>query len=147
MTKVQMEPRVSLITLAVKDIAASAAFYEALGWEREPGNEGVVAFNLLGQTLGLYSRAGLAEDLGIPEEAIGGFSGITLAHNVRTAEEVAPLLAVAEEAGGRILRPAGEVFWGGFIGYFADLDGHVWEVAHNPFSELSKEGAFRWGGY
>ncbi|MBO9405920.1 VOC family protein [Shimia sp. R9_1] len=142
-----MEPRVSLITLAVKDIATSAAFYEALGWEREPGNEGVVAFSLLGQTLGLYSRAGLAEDLGIPEEAIGGFSGITLAHNVRTTGEVAPLLAAAEEAGGRILRPAGEVFWGGYIGYFADLDGHIWEVAHNPFSELSKEGAFRWGGY
>lgn len=147
MTNPKMAPRVSLITLAVKDLEASAAFYEALGWEREPGNEGVIAFNLLGQTLGLYPRSGLAEDLGIPEEAIGGFSGITLAHNVRSKDEVAPLLAAAETAGGRILRPAGEVFWGGYIGYFADLDGHVWEIAHNPFSELSKEGAFRWGGY
>lgn len=145
-----MENRVSLITLAVKDVQRSAAFYDALGWERATGPddpEEVVAYNMLGQTLGLYSRAMIAEDLGIPEEAIGGFSGMTLSYNVRTAEEVAPILEAAENAGGRILRPAGEIFWGGFIGYFCDPDGHVWEVAHNPFSNLAENGAFRWGGY
>ncbi|MFY0618047.1 VOC family protein [Shimia sp.] len=142
-----MEQRVSLITLAVKDVATSAAFYEALGWQREPGEEGVVAFNLLGQTLGLYPRAALAEDLGVEEDEIGGFSGVTFGYNVRTKEEVAPVLAAVEAAGGRVLRQAGDIFWGGYIGYFADLDGHVWEVAHNPFSPLSDEGAFRWGGY
>ena len=66
---------------------------------------------------------------------------------MRNEEEVAPLMARAEAAGGRILRPAGEVFWGGFIGYFADLDGHVWEIAHNPFSTLGPNGEFRWEGY
>ncbi len=145
-----MEQRVSLITLAVKNVQHSAQFYDALGWERAAGSddsEEVVAYNLIGQTLGLYSRAKLAEDLGIPEDAIGGFSGMTLSHNVPTKEEVAPLLELVEKAGGRILKPAGDIFWGGFIGYFCDPDGHVWEVAHNPFSPLDKNGAFRWGGY
>ncbi len=143
----EMEQRVSLITLAVKDVNRSAAFYEALGWQREESPEEIAAFNLLGQTLGLYPKSALAKDLGIPVDAIGGFSGVTLAHNVRSQDEVAPILASAEAAGGRILRPAGDIFWGGYTGYFADLDQHVWEVAHNPFSALGKDGAFRWGGY
>ncbi|WP_422053102.1 VOC family protein [Shimia sp.] len=142
--------RVSLITLAVKDVQASARFYDALGWQRATGPddpEEVVAYNLIGQTLGLYSKAMLAEDLGIPEDAIGGFSGMTLAYNVATKEEVAPVLELAVQAGGRILKPAGEIFWGGYIGYFCDPDGHVWEVAFNPYSPLGEDGAFRWGGY
>ena len=146
----KMENRVSLITLAVRDVQRSAVFYDKLGWERATGPddpEEVVAYDMLGQTLGLYSRAMIAEDLGIPEDAIGGFSGMTLSYNVRTPEEVAPILEAAEAAGGRILKPAGDIFWGGFIGYFCDPDGHVWEVAHNPFSALDKNGAFRWGGY
>jgi predicted lactoylglutathione lyase len=145
-----VEPRVSLITLAVKDVQSSARFYDALGWQRATGPddpEEVVAYNLIGQTLGLYPKAMLAADLGIPEDAIGGFSGMTLSHNVRTKEEVAPLLELAVVAGGRILKPAGDIFWGGFIGYFSDPDGHVWEVAFNPFSPLAEDGAFRWGGY
>ncbi len=142
-----MEQRVSLITLAVSDIEASAQFYEALGWLRVPSPDGVIAFDLIGQTLGLYPRKALAEDLGIPADTIGGFSGITLAHNVRSAEEVAPIIERAVAAGGRLLKPAQDIFWGGFVGYFADLDGHVWEVAHNPFAPLSKEGAFCWDGY
>jgi catechol 2,3-dioxygenase-like lactoylglutathione lyase family enzyme len=141
-----MEPRVSLITLAVRDPDRSAAFYEALGWTREPGPEGVIAFDLLGQTLGLYPRADLARDMGLPEEALGT-GGMTLSHNLRTRDEVAPLLARAEAAGARILRPAHDVFWGGHIGYFADPDGHIWEVAFNPFSKLRDDGAFCWGGY
>lgn len=147
MLDARFEQRVSLITLGVSDLERAAGFYEAMGWHRVPSPDGVIAFDLIGQTLGLYDRKALAEDLGVPVDSIGGFSGITLSHNVRKAEDVAPLLARAEVAGGRVLRPAGEVFWGGFIGYFADLDGHVWEIAHNPFSKLSPEGEFRWEGY
>ncbi len=148
--ELEMQQRVSLITLAVKDVQVSARFYDALGWQRAAGPDDpaeIVAYNLIGQTLGLYSRAVLAEDLGIPEDAIGGFSGMTLSHNVATKEEVVPLLELVVQAGGRVLKPAGEIFWGGYIGYFCDPDGHVWEVAHNPFSPLRKDGAFRWGGY
>ncbi|SFL22605.1 VOC family protein [Shimia haliotis] len=147
MLDVKFDQRVSLITLAVGDLERAAAFYEAMGWRRVPSPDGVIAFDLIGQTLGLYDRAALAEDLGLPATGIGGFSGVTLSHNVRNEEDVAPLMARAEAAGGRILRPAGEVFWGGFIGYFADLDGHVWEIAHNPFSTLGPNGEFRWEGY
>lgn len=142
-----MEQRVSLITLAVADMARATAFYEALGWARAESPDGIVAFDLIGQSLGLYPRADLARDMGLREDQIGGFSGITLAYNVRDAADVAPLLARAEAAGGRIVKPAHDIFWGGHIGYFADPDGHVWEVAHNPFSPLSPEGAFRWNGY
>lgn len=142
-----MEQRVSLITLAVTDLERAAAFYEVLGWQRAESPDGVIAFDMIGQTLGLYSRTALAEELGVPADAIGGFSGVTLAHNVRSAEEVAPVLEAAREAGGRVLKEAQEVFWGGFHGYFVDPDGHVWEVAHNPFSPLREDGAFRWQGY
>lgn len=145
-----MAQRVSLITLACRDVQRTAAFYDALGWQRATGPddpEAIVSFDLIGQSLGLYPREMLAEDLGIPADAIGGFSGVTLSHNVATKEEVAPVLALAEAAGGRILRPAGDIFWGGFIGYFADPEWHVWEVAYNPYSTLAENGAFRWRGY
>ena len=141
-----MEQRVSLITLAVADPERAAAFYEALGWRRVPASDGVVAFDLIGQTLGLYSRAELAAELGIEESEIGGFSGVTLAHNVREKDEVGPLLQAAASAGGTVLVPAQDVFWGGHHGYFADPDGHVWEVAHNPFSTLGPNGEFQWSG-
>lgn len=142
-----MEQRVSLITLGVGDMDRAAAFYDAMGWARVDSPDGVIAYDLIGQTLGLYPRARLAEDMGIPEAQISGFSGLTLSHNVREKPEVAAILARAEAAGGRILKPAHDIFWGGHSGYFADLDGHVWEVAHNPFSPLSPEGEFRWNGY
>ena len=141
-----MEQRISLITLGVQDVEASAQFYERLGWTRAESPDGVVAFDLMSQTLGLYALDKLAEDLNLPIEA-PGTGAITLSHNVRDAEEVAPLLARAEAAGAAILRPAGPVFWGGTIGYFQSPDGHIWEIAHNPYSALSPEGAFRWNGY
>ncbi|MDV7144498.1 VOC family protein [Tropicimonas sp. TH_r6] len=142
-----MERRVSLITLGVADLERAARFYEALGWEREASPDGVIAFNLLGQTLGLYPLDKLAEDIGVPLESLTpGSSTMTLAHNVRSPEEVARLLAAAEAAGGKLLKPAQDVFWGGHHGYFADLDGHFWEVAYNPFSPLGRDGAFQWGG-
>ena len=141
-----MEPRVSLITLGVEDVARAAAFYEAMGWHRVESPDGIVVFDLLGQALGLYPREDLARDMGVAPETLGA-GGATLAHNVREKHEVAEVLAAAEAAGARILREAHDVFWGGHIGYFADPDGHVWEVAHNPFSPLGPEGAFRWEGY
>jgi len=141
-----MEQRISLITLGVQDVEASAQFYEQLGWTRAESPDGVVAFDLMSQTLGLYALDKLAEDLNLPVEALGT-GAMTLSHNVRDAEEVAPLLARAEAAGAAILRPAGPVFWGGTIGYFQSPDGHIWEIAHNPYSALSPEGAFRWNGY
>jgi predicted lactoylglutathione lyase len=142
-----MEQRISLITLGVSDVERSAEFYEALGWTRTPSPDGVAAFDLISQTLGLYSKSALADELGMDVSEIGGFSGITHGHNVREKSEVAPLLDRVEAAGGKILKPAQDVFWGGHHGYFADLDGHVWEIAHNPFSPLREDGAFRWNGY
>lgn len=142
-----MEQRVSLITLGVADLERAATFYEALGWKREESPDGVIAFNLLGQTLGLFPLQSLAEDIGLdPDQPMKGFTGITLAYNVRSEEDVAPVLAAAEAAGGKVLKSAQRVFWGGFSGYFADPDGHIWEVAHNPFSPLGRDGAFQWGG-
>lgn len=141
-----MEQRVSLITLGVRDMAASADFYERLGWRRVETQDGVVAFDLIGQTLGLYPLAALAEELGVAEERLGR-GAMTLAHNLRHKEEVDAVLSRAEGAGGKILKPAQDVFWGGYHGYFADPDGHIWEVAHNPFSPLAGDGAFRWNGY
>ncbi|MEM9432945.1 MAG: VOC family protein [Pseudomonadota bacterium] len=142
-----MDQRISLITLAVASLEVSEQFYTALGWQKVDSPDGVIAFDLIGQTLGLYPRAALAQELGWPEDRIGASTGATLAYNVREKTEVAPILVAAEAAGGRVVKAAQEVFWGGFHGYFADPDGHLWEVAHNPFSPLREDGAFRWNGY
>ena len=140
-----MQQRVSLITLGVKDMAKSAAFYEALGWARVDSPDGVIAFDLIGQTLGLYPLADLAADLGLPVEELGA-GRMTLGYNTAEKAEVEPLMAKAEQAGGRILKPAQDVFWGGHHGYFADPGGHIWEIAHNPFSPLGPKGEFQWNG-
>ncbi|CUH81199.1 putative enzyme related to lactoylglutathione lyase [Tritonibacter multivorans] len=142
-----MDQRVSLITLAVHDIDRAAAFYAALGWaEVQHLNEGIVVFDLLGQSLGLYPRAKLAEDMGLREAELG-HGAMTLSHNVESPAAADAIMAKAEAAGATVLSPAKEVFWGGYTGYFRDPEGHVWEVSHNPFSKLSPEGAFRWNGY
>jgi catechol 2,3-dioxygenase-like lactoylglutathione lyase family enzyme len=141
-----MEQRVSLITLGVRDMAQLASFYEALGWKRTPSPDGVIAFDLIGQTLGLYPLEALAEEIGVPVDVLGR-GAMTLAHNVAQKKDVATILADAEKAGAKILKPANDVFWGGHHGYFSDPEGHIWEIAHNPFSELRADGAFRWNGY
>ncbi|MDC0660706.1 VOC family protein [Leisingera sp. SS27] len=141
-----MEQRVSLITLGVPDMEKAAAFYETLGWKRAESPDGVIAFDLISQTLGLYPLAALAEDIGLPAEA-PGTGAMTLSHNTRSKEEVAQLLAAAEDAGAEVLKPAQDVFWGGHHGYFRSPDGHIWEIAFNPFSPLAKDGAFRWNGH
>lgn len=141
-----MEQRISLITLGTRNMEALAAFYEALGWTRVETQDGVVAFDLLGQTLGLYPLEKLAEDIGIPVEDMGR-GATTFSYNVRSKAEVAPLLASAQAAGGRILREASDVFWGGHIGYFSDPEGNIWEVSHNPYSNLAADGSFCWNGH
>ena len=141
-----MEQRVSLITLGVADMERSSAFYDALGWTRVDTQDGVVAYDLLGQTLGLYPLSKLADDIGVSEAELGG-GRMTLGYNCRAKDDVANVMHAARDAGGTILKAATDVFWGGHHGYFADPDGHIWEVAHNPFSPLSADGAFRWNGH
>ncbi len=141
-----MEQRISLITLGVVDMEVSAAFGKAMGWRRVATADDVVAFDMPGMCVALHPRAKLAEDLGMEEGRLGtGLS--TIGYNVRERGEVSGVLAAAESAGGRIVKAAADVFWGGHHGFFADPDGHLWEVAHNPFSPLGPDGAFRWNGH
>ena len=141
-----MEQRISLITLGVADMERSLAFYDALGWARVETHDGVVAYDLIGQTLGLYPLEKLAEDIGVSVNELGA-GRASLGYNCREKQQVAEVLKLAKGAGARILKPATDVFWGGHHGYFADPDGHIWEIAHNPFSPLRADGAFRWNGY
>ncbi len=139
-----MEQRLSLVTLGVADLQQSLRFYEALGWKRGNENADVVFFQLNGMILALWSRSALAEDAGLaPNER--GFGGITLAYNARSKTEVDAVLAEAERAGARVLKPAKETFWGGYSGYFADPDGHPWEVAWNPGWAITKKGDVKLG--
>lgn len=140
-----MKQRVHLITLGVDDLDASAAFYDALGWTRvETEAEGIVAFNLYGATLGLYPRADLARDIG--RDLPRGSGAMTLACNVREKPEIDSVIENARAAGAVILKEPHDVFWGGRTSYFADPDGHIWEVAWNPFSPLGDNDEFQWGG-
>lgn len=141
-----MDQRISLVTLGVKDVDKAAAFYEALGWQQVETQDGLAVFDLIGQSLGLYPLQALADDLGI-EVAELGAGASTLGCNTRSKEEVAAVLALAKTAGGSVLKDAQDVFWGGHHGFFRDLDGHIWEVAFNPFSTLRDDGAFRWNGF
>lgn len=134
-----MEPRISLVTLGVRDIVLSRRFYETLGWRASPtSNENVVFFQAGGMALGLYGREALADDAQLTLGS--GFGGVTLAQNMRSRAEVDGVLAEVAAAGGRILKPAQDVFWGGYSGYFADPDGHAWEIAWNPFFTLETDG-------
>jgi uncharacterized protein len=141
-----MDQRISLVTLAVADLDRAARFYAALGWRQTDSPAGICVFDLPGQSLALYPRADLARDMGLSEAELGS-GAMTLACNTRSRAEVAQVMDRAAAAGARILRPAHDVVWGGHIGYFADPDGHVWEVAFNPHAPLSPQGAFRWAGY
>ncbi len=134
-----MEQRVSLVTLGVADLARSLRFYEALGWKRSNKDEGVAFFQTPGGVFALWSRGALAEDAGLTDSG-AAFSGMALAYNARSKAEVDAVLAEAEAAGATILKPAEDVFWGGYSGYFADPDGHPWEVAWNPGWTIEADG-------
>jgi predicted lactoylglutathione lyase len=135
-----MEQRVSLITLGVADLDRARRFYEGLGWQPTPRPADDVVFFQAGcMVLALWSRQLLAQDSAVSDA--GGWGGVTLAHNVRSPDEVDAVLADAERAGGVIGRRGAETFWGGYSGIFIDPDGHPWEVAHNPFWGIAPDGS------
>ena len=138
-----MQARVSMIALGVADLAAAIRFYEqGLGWTLSAaGNNSIAFFQLAGGVvLSLYPRDLLAEDACLAPNPSSGFSGVTLAQNVESPAAVDAVLALAEKAGATILKPGQTVFWGGYSGYFADLDGHPWEIAWNPVFPLNADG-------
>lgn len=135
-----MRQNVSFITLGVADLARSRAFYAALGWrESSASQESVAFFAAGGIVFALFQRNALAEDANVPA-AGSGFAGFTLAHNVASEAAVDATLAEAVAAGASLARPGEKVFWGGYRGYFADPDGFLWEVCHNPFFPLDATG-------
>ena len=136
-----MEPRISIVTLAVADVACATAFYRRLGFVPAAASQDSITFmEAGGVVLALYPRDALADDACVSAESVQGFSGITLAHNTRSEAEVDAVLAEAVAAGASLRKAGQKVFWGGYSGYFADPDGHLWEVAFNPFFPLSAEG-------
>lgn len=132
--------RVTLITLGVADLDRSKAFYAALGWTPTQDEGEVVFYQINGMVLGLFGLGPLAKDQGRPDAQLGT-GAMTLAQNFATEEEVDAAYALALKSGATPLKAPEKVFWGGYSGYYADPDGHVWEVAHNPFWELNPDGS------
>jgi uncharacterized protein len=132
--------RLHLVTLGVADVDRAAKFYEALGMKRHlKKSEGVAFFDAGGVVISLYGREALERDAGL-EGSASGFGGSSLAFNVSSEKAVDDALNAAEKAGAKILKSGHRVFWGGYIGYFRDADGHVWEVAHNPQFSFNERG-------
>jgi len=135
-----MDQRLSVVTLGVANLDRSQRFYEkGLGWTLGSADEQIRFFQLNGMIFALYPWEALAEDAQLPARGTG-FSGVTLAYCARSRAEVDEVLERAAQAGARIVKPAQEVFWGGYSGYFADPDDHLWEVAHNPSWHLDDKG-------
>jgi catechol 2,3-dioxygenase-like lactoylglutathione lyase family enzyme len=139
-----VEQRISLVTLGVADLQRARSFYEALGWQTnaKPSDD-VVFFQAGCMVLALWGRDQLTADSGV--EDLGGFGGVTLAHNVRSPAEVDRVMEEARAAGATITHEPEETFWGGYSGAFADPDGHPWEVAHNPHWTFGPDGSIRLG--
>lgn len=135
-----MEQRISLITLGVADVHRARAFYQRLGWEGQETEE-TVFLQAGGIALVLWGRDKLALDCGVADDQATGFSGVVLAHNVRSEAEVDDVIATAEGAGATVTRRPAKTFYGGYAGFFTDLDGHVWEIAHNPGFPLADDGS------
>jgi predicted lactoylglutathione lyase len=135
-----MEQRVSLITLGVSDVGRARTFYERLGWQGQEVQE-TVFFQAGCLAVVLWGRDKLALDSGVEDSSPGGFDGIALAHNVRSAAEVDELVAAAEAAGATVTRAPAETFYGGYAGVFLDFDGHAWEIAHNPGFTIDEDGS------
>lgn len=138
-----MQPRISIITLGVEDLQRSYEFYTALGLaSSKTPEDGIIFFKTSGTCLALYPLSALAEDVSDDLKiAKTGFSGITLAHNTQTQIEVDQILAKVASIGGKIVKPAQDVFWGGYSGYFSDPDGYLWEVAYGDCWEFNQDGS------
>ena len=134
-----MRQKLTLITLGVDDFEASVNFYEkGLGWKKsDKSMDNLALFPLGGITLSLYPRQALAEDTTLAYES-SIFSGVTLSYNAKSEDEVNEVMEKVVSLGAKIIKPAQKVFWGGYSGYFKDLDGHLFEVAYNPFWELDE---------
>ncbi len=134
-----MKPKIGIVTLGVRNFAKSLAFYrDGLGFTPHNHREGEehVLFAMEGSWLSLYPRHLLADDATVPDDG-KGFAGITLAHNVKSKSDADTVFAQAVAAGARPVKTPQDVFWGGYSGYFADPDGYLWEVAYNPFTDLT----------
>ncbi len=139
-----MEPRISLVTLGVADLARARRFYEeGLGWPASPmSNDTIVFFQAGGLIVSLYGLDDLARDANLEKVKDGrAFGGIALSHNLPERGDVDRLLEDARRAGAEVLKPAHDTFWGGYAGYFADPDGHLWEIAWNPHFTLADDGS------
>jgi len=135
-----MRQKLNLITLGVNDMERSTAFFEGLGWKKSPASvDGLSLFPLGGMVLALHPRNELAKDATVSDE-VCGFSGITLSYNANSEAEVNEVLSKVEKLGATIIKPAQKVYWGGYSGYFKDLDGHLFEVACNSFWGLDAAG-------
>jgi uncharacterized protein len=135
-----LDPRITMVTLGVSNILRSTIFYESLGWRKSSmSNLDVTFLRLNGTVLSLFGRSSLAEDAGI-EDSAPAFSGVTLAHNLNSEFEVEMAFNHALACGARSIKRPQKVFWGGYSGYFADPDGHLWELAFNPFAPLGPDG-------
>lgn len=137
--------RVTILTLGVADLRKATEFYEAvLGTPPNTSSDGITFIELPGVWISLYPIEKLAEDIS-PEVPISrsGFSGVTFAHNARNKDDVVAIVRRAESAGARVVKEPQETFWGGFSGYFADLDGYYWEVAWGPMFEFTENGELR----
>ena len=132
--------RVTLITLGVRELSRARAFYAALGWTPAQETDGVSFYQMSGLVLGLFGRDALAADQGRPDASLGT-GAMTLAQNFSTEAEVDTAFDLAISAGATALKRPEKVFWGGYSGYYADPDGHVWEVAMNPFWPLADDGS------
>jgi len=135
-----MEQRLSLVTLGVADVARAKAFYERLGWRGQEVAE-TVFLQAGGIAVVLWGRDKLARDCGLEDDSPPRFGGIALAHNVRSRAEVEEIVAAAQAAGATVTRAPSETFYGGYAAVFLDLDGHPWEIAHNPGFTLTEDGA------
>lgn len=132
--------RLSLVTLGVASVPQARAFYERLGFKAADfDSDGVAFFDMNGTILGLFARGSLAEDANVPHDG-AGFRAVSCAINLESEAAVDRALAFAESCGARITKPAQRVFWGGYSGYFADPDGHLWEIAYNPVWPLDAKG-------
>ncbi|MBL0955060.1 MAG: VOC family protein [Leptospira sp.] len=137
-----MFPRINLITLGVSDLNRAVQFYETgLGWKKsKESNENVAFFQIGALVLGLFGEKDLANDIGIPFQNRQEYSGLTLAQNVESEAEVDRIINIVRKLGATILKEPQKVFWGGYSAYFKDFDGHIFEVAYNPFFPLNEKG-------